>query len=89
MTRARVAAVLGAAIALASPHHLLTALAAEPTPSPLGGDPRSAGEGPGLVGDPLFAIGAVVLIAVAAVVLTTVWVRATAGRERPGGRPPR
>ncbi len=65
------------------------ALGAEPTPSPLGGDPRSSGEGPGLVGDPLVAIAAVALIALVAVVGTTLWVRATGGRRRdaetPGG----
>ncbi len=63
------------------------ALAAEPTPSPLGGDPRSSGEGPGLVGDPLVAIAAVVLIALVAVVGTTLWVRATGGRHR-DAKPP-
>ena len=56
-------------------------LAAEPSPSALGGDPRSSGEGPGLVGEPFLAIGAVLLIAVVAVVATTAWVRLTAGRR--------
>jgi hypothetical protein len=64
--------------------HLLGAaatLAAEPSPSALGGDPRSSGEGPGLVGEPLLALGAVLLIAVVAVIATTAWVRLTGGRR--------
>jgi hypothetical protein len=62
----------------------LPVLAAEPTPSPLAGDPRSAGEGPGLVGEPLFAIAVVLGIALVAIVATTVWVRATGGRSSGG-----
>lgn len=59
-----------------------TALAASPSPSAvIGGDPRSSGEGPGLVGDPVFAIVAVLAIAAAAIVATTVYVRLTAGRH--------
>ena len=49
------------------------------------GDTRSAGEGPGLVGSPLLAIGLVVLIAVVAIAATLVYVRLTAG---PGGDDP-
>jgi hypothetical protein len=45
-----------------------------------GGDPRSNGQGPGLVGTPGLAILAVVLIAVVAVVVTTAYVRLTASR---------
>jgi hypothetical protein len=56
-------------------------LAASPSPPAPGGDPRSSGEGPGLVGDPLFAVLAVVLIAIAAVVATTAWVRLTRPRS--------
>jgi hypothetical protein len=56
-------------------------LAADPSPTAAaGGDPRSAGEGPGLVGDPAWAIGIVVAIAVLSLVATLVYVRATAGR---------
>ena len=58
-----------------------SALAAEPTPTPIGGDPRSPGEGPGFVGEPLLAIGAVIGIALVAVVATTAWVRLTARRH--------
>jgi hypothetical protein len=57
------------------------ALAAEPEATPgTGGDPRSPGQGPGLVGDPLFAIGAVVLVALTSIVLTLAYVRMTDAR---------
>ena len=49
-----------------------------------GGDPRSAGEGPGLVGAPFVAIGAVIALGIVAAVATTVWVRLTGGPRRPG-----
>ncbi len=58
----------------------VTVLAASPSPtSGPGGDPRSAGEGPGLVGDPLLAIVAVIAIGVVTLVATLLWVRATGG----------
>lgn len=57
------------------------ALAASPSPSAAGGDPRSSGQGPGLVGDPLMAIGLVVAIGLIAVVATLAYVRATGGRR--------
>jgi hypothetical protein len=81
-TLATVALVVGAGV------NAVAVRAAEPTSSPLGGDPRSAGEGPGLVGQPLVAIGVVVAIAVVAVVATLAYVRATGGPRR-DGRPPR
>ena len=57
-------------------------LAAEPAASPgTGGDPRSPGQGPGLVGDPLFAIGVVLLVATTSVVLTLAYVRLTSSRS--------
>ncbi len=57
-------------------------LAADPSPTAAaGGDPRSAGEGPGLVGDPAWAIGIVVAIAVVSLLATLAYVRATAGRS--------
>jgi hypothetical protein len=62
------------------------ALAATPSAAPAGGDPRSPGEGPGLVGEPLLALGAVVAIALIAIVVTTIYVRLTAGSDE---RPPR
>jgi hypothetical protein len=55
-------------------------LAASPSPTAAaGGDPRSAGQGPGLVGDPLLAIGLVVLIGLVSLLATLAWVRATGG----------
>ncbi len=74
--------VSGLALALAL---LLTppaAAAATPGPSgAVGGDPRSSGEGPGLVGEPFLAIGAVIVIGLLAVLLTWLYVRATRAPE--------
>jgi hypothetical protein len=47
----------------------------------VGGDPRSSGQGPGLVGDPLTAILLVLAIGVAAAVATAIYVRLTGGRR--------
>ena len=58
----------------------LTVLAASPSPDPAGGDPRSAGQGPGLVGDPGFAVLAVVAIGLLSLLATVVYVRLTARR---------
>jgi hypothetical protein len=59
-----------------------TALAASPDASPgTGGDPRSSGQGPGLVGDPLTAVLLVLAIGVSAAVATAVYVRLTGGRR--------
>lgn len=59
-----------------------TALAASPGPtSAPGGDPRSSGQGPGLVGDPAFALLAVVAIGLASLLATLVYVRLTAKRR--------
>ena len=56
--------------------------AASPSPSgPIGGDPRSPGQGPGLMGDPAFAILAVIAIGVAATLGTLAWVKLTGGRR--------
>jgi hypothetical protein len=58
----------------------ITGVAAAASPSPSAapaGDPRSSGEGPGLVGDPLLAIGLVVVIGLAAALGTYAWVRLT------------
>ena len=59
----------------------LTTLAASPSPGPAVGDPRSSGQGPGLVGDPAFALLAVVAIGIGSVVATLVYLRLTAGRD--------
>ena len=59
-------------------------LAASPDPSAAtGGDPRSSGQGPGLVGDPATAIGAVLLIALVTVGATGVYLRVTDKRQDP------
>lgn len=57
-------------------------LAASPSPSgAIGGDPRSSGQGPGLMGDPAFAILAVVAIGVLATLGTLAYVKLTGGRR--------
>ena len=86
---------LGAAVAFAAAAVLLTigvlwavagavtqtALAASPSPTSVGGDPRSSGQGPGLVGDPLGAVALVLAIGLGALVLTLAYVRLTSGRR--------
>lgn len=62
-------------------------LAATPVPTSVAaGDPRSSGQGPGLVGDPLTAILVVLAIGVLSVGATLLYVRLTArgaDRHRP------
>ena len=59
-----------------------TARAASPeATAAIGGDPRSSGQGPGLVGDPLTAILLVLAIGIGAAVATAVYVRLTGGRR--------
>jgi hypothetical protein len=71
-----VGTTLGAWLAVA-----MTALAASPGPTAAsGGDPRSSGQGPGLVGDPAFALLAVVAIGLGTVLATLIYVRLTARR---------
>ena len=56
--------------------------AASPSPSgSIGGDPRSPGQGPGLVGDPGSAILVVIAIGLVAVGLTLLWLKLTGGRR--------
>jgi hypothetical protein len=56
--------------------------AASPSPSAdVGGDTRSSGEGPGLVGAPGLAILAVVGLGVLTVLATTLYVRLSGGRR--------
>jgi hypothetical protein len=43
----------------------------------VGGDPRSEGSGPGLVGSPLLVLGAVIALGVATALVTAVLVRLT------------
>ena len=64
------------------------ALAASPSPEPgqaVGGDPRSSGEGPGLVGEPGLALLAVAAIAIAAILATTLYIRLTGGPSDEAG----
>lgn len=59
-----------------------TAAAASPSPSAVvGGDPRSSGQGPGLVGDPVTAIVLVLLIGLGAAAATALYIRVTGGRR--------
>lgn len=54
--------------------------AASPAPSPdTTGDTRSAGEGPGLVGAPLLAIGGVLGLGLLSALVTIAYVRLTGG----------
>jgi hypothetical protein len=90
VTRRRAAALLRLSASAATGGLLWLALtagawAASPSPGPAtGGDPRSSGQGPGLVGDPGFALLAVVAIGVASVVATLIYVRLTAREDRGG-----
>jgi hypothetical protein len=78
---AAVTAILPAIVEAVPPARglIATTLAASPEPSlaPGGGDPRSNGQGPGLVGTPGLAILGVAAIAILAVVVTTIYVRIT------------
>ncbi|HEY7936375.1 MAG TPA: hypothetical protein VID26_04525 [Candidatus Limnocylindrales bacterium] len=61
-------------------------LAASPAPSAgsdYGGDTRTSGQGPGLVGSPLYAIGGVLVVALISIGITLVYVRATNHPETP------
>jgi hypothetical protein len=62
------------------------ALGATPSAPAAGGDPRSSGEGPGLVGQPFLALLAVIGIAVVAILVTTAYVRLTTRPEKPTPR---
>jgi hypothetical protein len=61
-----------------------SARAASPEPSnDLGGDTRSPGAGPGLVGAPGLAIGGVILLGLVAAGLTIAYIRFTGGSRPP------
>jgi hypothetical protein len=65
---------------------ILAAIAVGSTPVPTtvaGGDPRSAGEGPGLVGTPVVAIALVFGLGIAAAAVTLAYVRLTGGPRKP------
>jgi hypothetical protein len=71
---------LGDAIAFVGRAIVPVALAASPSPA-VGGDPRSSGEGPGLVGEPGIAILVVAVIAITSIIVTTAWIRLTDDRS--------
>jgi hypothetical protein len=80
----RIGSVVGAALVVL-PAWLALALAtaaASPSPEVIGGDPRSSGQGPGLVGDPAFALLLVIAIGLGSLLATLVYVRLTAHRSR-------
>ena len=55
----------------------------DPSPPAAGGDPRSEGQGPGLVGQPLLAIGGVLGLGLISLVATVAYVRLTDRRAPP------
>jgi hypothetical protein len=66
------------------------ALAASPSPTLRpGSDTRTSGGGPGLVGDPLFAILVVAAVAVLSIAGSLTWIRLTGGRGQPRREPPK
>lgn len=75
-------AVAAGSVAFAWLSLAMTALAASPSPAVVVGDPRSSGQGPGLVGDPGFALLAVLAIGLGSMVATLAYVRLTARRSR-------
>lgn len=76
VTSAALVVILATALVASGPG---LALGASPEPSApaAGGDPRSAGEGPGFVGQPLLAIGGVLVIGVLSAAATLAYVRLT------------
>jgi hypothetical protein len=80
---ARVASLLLATAAWTLGAGGIMAASPDPTSAPVG-DPRSSGQGPGLVGDPLFAILVVVAIALLTLAVTLAYVRVTDARRRSG-----
>lgn len=76
VSSAALVVVLATALVASGPR---LALGASPEPSApaVGGDPRSAGEGPGFVGEPLLAIGGVLGIGLLSAAATLAYVRLT------------
>ena len=59
-----------------------TVVAASPEPSGMtAGDPRSAGVGPGFIGDAPLAIGATIALGIGAAVCTYIYVRLTKRKD--------
>ncbi len=83
---AAVAALAVGALLLGGLHGPAVARAASPEPTPdAGGDTRTAGEGPGLVGAPGLAIGGVILLGLVSAGLTLAYVRLSGGPRPPIG----
>ena len=80
---ARAATLLVATVAWAVGASGIMAASPDPTSAPVG-DPRSSGQGPGLVGDPFAAILVVVAIALLTLAVTLAYVRVTDARRRSG-----
>lgn len=59
-----------------------TVAAASPSPGVVAGDPRSSGQGPGLVGEPVVAVALVVGIGLLSALATFAYVRLTSGDRR-------
>jgi hypothetical protein len=76
---AQAVGLTGASALAASGPATSSAVASGPVPSALAGDTRSSGEGPGLVGTPALAIGAVLLVGLLALGSTLLYVRLTGG----------
>lgn len=79
MRRRRALAIAAASVAWLV--FVACAFASSPTPGPEVGDPRSSGQGPGLVGDPGIAVLVVIAIGLGSVIATLVYVRLTANRN--------
>jgi hypothetical protein len=80
----RVAVRLGLALIVLTAALAMSPLALAGSPEPTGataGDPRSSGQGPGLVGDPVKAVVLVLIIGAASVAISVAYLRFTA---RPG-----
>ena len=78
---ARAAGVAVTAVVQLTAAAAVLAASPSPTAAAAAGDPRSSGQGPGLVGDPLWALAIVVVIGVTALVATLAYVRTTRGSE--------
>jgi len=76
---ARLAAALAASLALAA-IAAPAVLGQSPAPYQPGGDTRSSGQGPGLVGSPVLVAAGVVVIGVGAAAATVLYVRLTRDR---------
>ena len=84
---ASASAAASAGLAVSATPRASATPAASASPSPNGGDTRSAGEGPGLVGRPLQAVLGVIGLAGLTVLLTLSYVRLSdrGRRSRPPG----